>query len=212
VPARTGLLDNRSKLAGVGGIQSGRKSTYDPKNPQKSVEDQFEEMAEDHRILGYTLVARVNEDVQGASEYSKKLTREKWQWIMHTIQSQPIGLVHFYALNRATRRLAIFGAFMELCRKRNVLVVLGDRVYDPRDSRDAYYLSSQAVRDEGMVQETREASMRGIKYSARRGKPHGVELFGYKRIYRSGGRLERIEIVREEAWIVVGNRPARSRW
>lgn len=200
-----GRLTNRSDVSGLPAVQLGRKSTPDPRyeHLSASVEDQYTTLDQVEAELRYLVVAKVIEDNQGASEYSKKLDRDKWEWIVKTIEDHDIAVLSLYALSRATRRLRIFGELMELCRRKNVLIALQFRLYDPRDPRDAAYLASQAVRDEQAVLEQRESSKRGIVSAAKRGRPHGRNPYGYIRRYGSRRQLVAVTFNHDEALVIL---------
>jgi DNA invertase Pin-like site-specific DNA recombinase len=193
--ARKKLLTVHSDLTGLLCIEHGRKSTPDPKNPGKSVFDQFSVLDGQTADLGMVVYARVEEDNQGASAFSKNLTRAKLEHTMTLIRTQPIAVVAFWALNRHSRRLKIHGEFMELCYARNVLLLIGGKLMDPRDPADSLQLGINAVVNEHAAAVSRIDTLRGVASTAVEGKPHGPNVYGYRRIYDSkSGQLERVEI------------------
>jgi site-specific DNA recombinase len=199
-PAR---LTVASDLTGLLAVEYGRKSTPDPRNPGKSVEDQLGELDEECRRRGLIVAARLDDPTKGASKYSKAKVREAFETIIQMIESQPIAVLAVWELSRATRRLKIFGDLMELCEDRNVLILLRDRLYDPRDHRDRMTLGIRAVMDENEVALGRERTLRGVASAAAMGLPHGPHLYGYQRVYdQRTGALVRVELEPEQADIV----------
>jgi len=199
-PAR---LTVDSDLTGLLAVEYGRKSTPDPRNPGKSVEDQLGELDEQCARRGLTVVARLDDPSKGASKYSRAKVREAFESIIHMIETQHIAVFAVWELSRATRRLKIFGDLMELCEDRNVLIMLRDRLYDPCDHRDRMTLGIRAVMDENEVALGRERTLRGVASAAAMGLPHGRHVYGYRRIYdQRTGALVRVEEEPEQAAII----------
>ncbi len=77
------------------------------------------------------------------------------------------------------------------------------RLYDPAVARDRRSLLEDAVDAEYESDKTSERLLRSVRAAAELGKPHGKNLYGYRRVYDpQTRRLLRIEEHPEQAPIV----------
>lgn len=199
-PANLTVRDNLSRLLVV---KLGRKSTPDPRNPGKSVDDQLVQV--DLHCARHNLIERIRieEDRQGASQWSKRTERKKFEEAMAIIETEDIAVFAVWSLSRSARRLMTHGRMAEILERRNTLIMVEGRLYDCSEPQDRVSLGFQALMDENQVAVGRRDTMRGLASAAKLGLPHGPHLYGYQRIYdQKTAALERIDIVDAEAAII----------
>lgn len=76
-------------------------------------------------------------------------------------------------------------SLIELCEENGVriFVTTHGRTYDPANARDRRSLQEDAVDSEYESAKTSARIQRNVRAAAERGRPHGKNLYGYKRIY-----------------------------
>lgn len=210
-PARV----SKNKLAGTPGIFAGRKSTFDPKNPGKSQHDQWSFWQRANADKELSVYAFANEGTISASRFGKRNKyREVMEWIIWNIQAGTVAWVGWYAIDRATRDAEFGIPFVALCREHNVILVIDEDAYDPRQPDDEKRLLDMITTAQHMAARSRKNTLRGIEASALSGKPHGPECYGYRRIYNKSHELVSVEIVEEEAEVLreIAHRTLVERW
>ncbi len=198
-----GKLTNQSDLNGLPGVLLTRKSSPNLLNPGKSEQDQAAELEVEFQRRGIVEVARFVEPETGASAYSKRLFREAFEAALTMVREQEIAVLAWWDLSRSTRRVYKHAELMELLERRNTLLLVGGRVFDAGDPQDRQMLDYMAVQNQGQVMNSRHGTKRGITFSALAGRPHGVEIYGYRRAYHPGtGQLVSVDIYEPEAAII----------
>lgn len=198
------MMDLR-ELEGAEALVYARKSNPDPKNPGKSVADQTDVTVVRIKGFGATVIACLVDDGFGVTRHSKKKIREGFNTAISLIESRPsLRIIAMWSLSRSTRELDIYAQFINTCARHGVLLYIGGQFYDPDDWRDRQSLGYEAVKNEAEAAQIRENSMLGIDSSAKDGKPHGPNLYGYRRVYHDTTRaLIRVEIVPAQKAVLV---------
>lgn len=173
----------RDDLAGATAVLYARRSKHDPANPGKSTADQIDTQRVRAAKLGLQVVAEFTDDGIGASRYSTKKVRPGFVNAVEHLRSHPVDVFAVWELSRATRRLTVYSDLIELCEDRGTYLLVGDRIYDPLDSTDQMVLSMTAVQDSVEVARIRQRTLRGVESIAAAGRPHGRNIYGYKRVY-----------------------------
>jgi DNA invertase Pin-like site-specific DNA recombinase len=198
-----GRLTNRSDLSGLPGIMLTRKSNPNPQNPDKSIEDQTTDLEAEFERRGIVEVARFEEPETGASAYSRRLFRQKFESALELVRTTDIAVLAWWDLSRSTRRVYKHAELMELLELRNTLLLVGGRLFDCADPQDRQTLDFMAVMNQAQVMNSRAGTKRGLEKSAKAGRPHGVEIYGYRRRYDpSTRRLLSVDIYEPEAEII----------
>ncbi len=182
-----------------------RKSTEDPRNPGKSVGDQLREARAEATMRGFTVdEAHVfSDDGLSASRHAKRKARPGYAALVAAIDGSAIDVLVMAEQSRASRRLSVMGALIELCAERDVRLVLGGRDVDPSNPADLVLVAVQSGMDAAESERTRERSLRGARGAALEGKPAGKNMYGYQRTYDPATRrLLSVEPVADEAVIV----------
>lgn len=172
----------RDDLTGATTVLYARRSKPDPANPGKSIDDQIDAQRARARRLGLNVVAEFTDDGIGASRHSTK-TRPGFAAAVDYLRDNSAQVFSTWELSRATRRLRVFSDLMELCEERQMLLLVGDRIFDPIDPTDQMVLGMTAVQDTAEVARLRERVLRGVASTAVQGRPHGRNIYGYERIY-----------------------------
>ena len=163
----------------------GRKSTEDARNPGKSVSDQLREARVEAERRGYVVDDDLvfSDDGVSASRHARHKARPGFAALLAAIESGRVDVVLMAELSRATRRLAVLGALIETCADQGVTLVLGGRDVDPSDPNDILLTAVNGGADHAESERARARTLRGVRGAADRGRPHGKNVYGYRRIY-----------------------------
>lgn len=182
-----------------------RKSKEDAKRPGKSVRDQIAEARAEITMRGYELdEAHVYaDDGISASRHARRKARPGYAALVQAIEAGELDVLVMAEQSRASRRLSVIGALVELCQEHGVRMVMGGRDVDPSNPTDLMIVGVTAGMDAAESERTRERILRATKASAKAGRPAGKHQFGYRRVYDpTTGALQSVEIVPEEAAII----------
>lgn len=144
---------------------------------------------------------------RSASRYAK-LVREDFKRLIEDLETGNFGadVLAIWESSRGSRRVGEWVDLVDLCRQRNVLiwVTTHGRAYDPNRSRDRRSLLEDAVDAEYESDKISERRKRSARASAAEGRPHGKNIYGYRRVYDEGTRdLLRVEPRPEQARVVI---------
>lgn len=170
----------------------------------KSIEEQVDECVADLEELGAT-VAGTYTDTVSASPYAKK-AREGYPKLLEAIEAGDLDMVTCWLPDRAGRELEEWSRFLKLCGKRGVLIRVKDhgRTYDVNNPHDWRTLADAGIDAQYFSEKLSRAVLRGVRGSARAGRPAaGPCPYGYRRTYsEETGELTGQEINEEQAAIV----------
>ena len=145
---------------------------------------------------------------RSASRFATK-AREAFQDLLDDLRNGAFDadVLVLWESSRGSRRLDEWATLIDLCSKRNVhiFVTTHRHLYDPGNARDRRSLGEDAVDSEYESGKTSERIQRHVRDAAKAGKPHGKNLYGYRRVYRpgpSGPELDYIEEHPDQAPIV----------
>lgn len=179
-----------------------RESKYEARQANRSPEEQVEvgrEWCNDH---GHTVVEIIIEAGTSASRHART-TRDGWQRAKQLIADREVDVLVTWASNRATRQLGEYVELRDLCATHNVLWCSKGRLLDLSRADDRLTTGLQAVVDDHAVELLREDVHRSLRANARRGRPQGRTLYGYRRVYDTETRaLVRQEPHPDQAWLV----------
>jgi DNA invertase Pin-like site-specific DNA recombinase len=198
-------MKTKEKASPVRAAVYARKSSEDARNPGKSVSDQVREATAEAAMRGYELSqAHVFADLQAsASRHAKNKPRPQYAALLSVIAAGEVDTVVMAEQSRASRRMSVMGALVELCADHGVKLVLGGRDVDPTNPSDLVLLGVQSGMDAAESERTSERCLRGARGLALAGLPAGKNLYGYARIYDVTTRtLIAVEVVPDEAFII----------
>ncbi|MEO3856095.1 recombinase family protein [Acrocarpospora sp. B8E8] len=124
---------------------------------------------------------------RSASKYAKQ-ARKDWELLLDEIRGGNIDVLVVWDPSRATRDRLVWAALAAICEEQGVKIAASGRVYDLADPDDAFQLDlffSLGVRESGV---TRKRVLRTVRANAATGRPHGRQLFGYRRLYHETTR------------------------
>ena len=106
--------------------------------------------------------------------------------------------------SRGSREPIEWFGFLDACRNTGTLVYVSShkRTYDVRIARDWKVLAEDGVNSAHESNIISERSLRGIRRSARKGRPHGKLQFGFIRVYDETGKFVEQKAHPEQAPIV----------
>lgn len=122
-----------------------------------------------------------------ASRYSKK-TRGDFQQLLDDLDGGRFAaeLLWLWESSRGSRKVSEWVVLLELCEQHGVVfyVHTHGRTYDPGNARDRRTLLEDAVDAEWETAKSSERIKRVVRARANDGRPHGRNLYGYRREYR----------------------------
>lgn len=144
---------------------------------------------------------------RSASRYAK-LAREDFRRLVTDLASGEFGadVLAIWESSRGSRRVGEWVDLVDLCKERNILiwVTTHGRSYDPARARDRRSLLEDAVDAEYESDKISERRRRSARAAAEEGRPHGRNIYGYRRVYDSETRaLLRVEPRPGEAEVIV---------
>ncbi|GII88201.1 site-specific recombinase DNA invertase Pin [Sphaerisporangium siamense] len=190
-----------------------RKSSYRGKKASvgRSVAEQLEEERRWCADNGAVEVDTYIDDDRSASRYATK-EREEFERLVGDIQARRGNIVLAWESSRLQRDLDVYVRLRKACMENDVLWCYGGRIYDMNDRDDRRMTAYDAIRDEDAAEEISARVKRAMRANARDGRPHGVPLYGYRRVYDDRRKLISVEIVESEAKVIreVARRVAES--
>lgn len=143
---------------------------------------------------------------RSASRYAK-LAREDFRRLVADLASGEFGadVLAIWESSRGSRRVGEWVDLVDLCKERNILiwVTTHGRAYDPARARDRRSLLEDAVDAEYESDKISERRRRSARAAAEEGRPHGRNIYGYRRVYDSETReLLRVEPRPGEAEVI----------
>jgi site-specific DNA recombinase len=176
-----------------------RKSTPDRRNPDRS-RSTVEQEADCRRWcdeMGIHVLEVIVDDGISASRYGKK-ERTGWQRVLDLIGNGTADTLVTWETSRATRQLGEFAALRDLLRANGAQWIASGKVADLGLTGAVH-----AVIDEHSAEEGRARIHRAMRANAEKGRPHGPNVYGYRRVYDPHTRaLIRTELDPEQAPVV----------
>lgn len=173
----------------------------DPRQLGRSVEEQVAECSAWAEREGWEIV-RVVRETASASRYAR-VERRYWNEVLEVVSAGEVDALLTWENSRATRDLTAYTELRKVCVDSGVKWGYSGRLFDlaERDSRFRTGLDALLAEDEAA--RTSERILRSVRHAALAGRPHGKNLYGYRRVYDSATRqLIRIEPHPAQATIV----------
>jgi DNA invertase Pin-like site-specific DNA recombinase len=178
----------RRDLHDLAGLRCGlysRASQFTRRTPDKSVSDQDADGVHWAGANGVVIAGNYIDNDRSASRFAKR-AREDFARLCADIAAEKLDIIWFFDVSRGAREMGVFIPLRDLCREKNVLMVVGGQVLDMRVPMHSQMLTNAAVHAESLPDQISEGVLRGIEGAARKGRPHGKVPFGYLRIYDRG--------------------------
>lgn len=160
-----------------------------------SIEQQNRENVQACETYQWQVVARYQDPGISASRFTDQVRPDHMR-LLADVEAGDLDVVAFWEVSRGDRKLAIWAAFLDTCRDRNIRIYVTshDYLYDLRILRDW-----RAMADEGVSahEESEKISLRvnrSVRDAIREGRPLGQAPYGYERIYHSRTK----ELVRQQ--------------
>lgn len=156
----------------------------------KSPAQQHEENSRAVVAHGWELHAEPYQDVdKGASRHSR-VTRDGYARLVEDIEGGRFGaeILVIWESSRGSRRVSEWAALVDLCAEARIkiYVTAHDHLYDPSRGRDRRSLHEDAVDSEYETDKMSDRIRRAVNANAKEGRPHGKNLYGYRRTYEQG--------------------------
>jgi len=162
----------------------------------KSISEQVREARAAAQRLGWH-VPENREFVDDGLSASSFATKERpgWLELRRFIEAGLVNGVIIWAVNRASREVEDWSGFLNLCKKRRVLiyVIVHDRTYEPARAHDFKELLNEGI-DGWYDSEKKSIDVRrGVNGAKSAGRPLSGLAIGYRKVYE-GPRLVNLEI------------------
>lgn len=176
-------MELRGKDAGIY-KRASRDTAVGTRMEGMSVEGQDEEGRERADELGLKVVDVYNDNNASGSEYRQK-EREHWPRMLADIEAGKLQVIIMWDTSRGSRDLEDWVKFLKLIARKGVLVhaVSHDRTYDPTNHRDWQVLAEDGVKNAAYSKQLSANLKRGFKSAAKKGRPRGKAVFGWRRVY-----------------------------
>lgn len=195
-------------MDGIGdGWLYGRKSAYrgKQKGRGRSVKEQLSEgrlWCEENDV---PVAGQYVDDDSSASPLGGGV-REDYERMITDIQSgniKPRDVVVAWESSRLQRDLAVYVRLRDACWKGGVLWSINGRLYDLSRREDRKTSAYDAIQAEDEAYEISDRVKRTLRSNATLGRPHGVQLWGYRRVFDAGtGDLVEVVFVEDVAEIL----------
>lgn len=164
-----------------------------------SVDEQVELLTEATEKAGGTVTAIHTDRAVSASGRQK--IRPGFDALQSEIAGGTLDAVALWETSRASRRLAEWATFRDLCIRHGVLWVTPNGIENPAKERLQHGVKAVVAEEE--AEQTAQRVRRSLAASAKQGRPHGRDVYGYRRVYNPDTRaMERVEVEPGEAVIV----------
>jgi DNA invertase Pin-like site-specific DNA recombinase len=187
----------------------GRKSSYrgKQKGRGRSVREQLSEgrlWCDEH---GVPVAGEYVDDDRSASRLgSAGQTREDFERLITDIEDgriRPGDVVVTWEASRLYRDLAVYVQLRDACWRAGVLWCINGRLYDLSRREDRKASAYDAIQAEDEAYEISDRVKRTLRSNAAAGRPHGVNLWGYRRVFDPDtGDLVQVVIDEEIAGIL----------
>ena len=180
-----------------------RKSTKDPKNPDKSVDDQAAEARAEVARRGWTLIEELSDSGISASRFANGKARPDYERLFELVETGKADAIVCFELSRLARQQSTLWLLIEMCQRKGVVVVVDGRETDMLNPGDLLLSGVKGSMDAVSSEETSLRVKRGLASSAAAGRMVPRTPYGYRRVYDPATRAElRVDVCPEEAEIV----------
>ncbi|MGI5374901.1 recombinase family protein [Streptomyces sp. CA-251387] len=170
--------------------------SIDTSGYERSNDDQHDENTYVTADNGITLVGQPYRDVGSASRFALK-ERDDFVRLMADLEANTFGaqVLVMWENSRGSRQPREWLDLIDACQARGVKIFITThaRLYDLDKWRDRHALQEESLKAAAASEETSERVTRTLASNARKGKPHGLIPYGYRRTYtkvrNSKGRL-----------------------
>lgn len=122
---------------------------------------------------------------RSASGYAKR-TREDFARLVTDLETDEFhaDVLAIWESSRGSRRVGEWVELVDICKEKDVRiwVTTHGRLYDPNNARDRRTLLEDAVDAEYESDKISERRRRSVRAAAEEGRPHGKNIYGYRRI------------------------------
>jgi DNA invertase Pin-like site-specific DNA recombinase len=172
---------------------------------ERSLEEQETSGRERLSASGWPLTG-VYSDRTSASRFARK-DRPDWGRLVGDVERCRFGVLWIWESSRGDRDAETWLGLLRRCRERNVLIHVEthSRTYDMGNARDWRTLAEDGIDNAYESEKTSLRIKRDLRANAAKGRPHGVTLYGYERVYdertkelrEQRAHLQRGPVVRE---------------
>lgn len=158
------------------------RASHDPRKRGTSTRDQFEVGEMVCEELGAEIYGYYEDRGLSATRKAKKV-RKDFQRLTADAEAGCFNVIVYADKSRIARDLEVSIPLRSLCERTGVKIYYDGRLYDMRVPKDRQDFTNDAVAAEAEGEDIIKRADRTARLNARRGRPHGVVAFGYRRRY-----------------------------
>lgn len=159
------------------------RSSNDPTKKGRSVADQLDDGVDLCASRGWPVAGLFDGDIDASASRWRRHERADFTAMLDGIRAGKCRIVVAYEASRYYRDLEQYVQLRNACMDSGVLLCYGGTVYDLSKKEDRRTTAQDALEAEEEADAIRKRVLRGTRSSAKRGRPHGRILYGYKREY-----------------------------
>lgn len=150
---------------------------------ERSIAEQESEGRSRLEANGWPL-ADVYSDRTSASRFARA-GRPDWERLLRDVELRRFGVLWIWESSRGDRDAETWLGLLRRCRDSKVLIHVEThgRTYDMNNARDWRTLADDGIDNAYESEKTSLRVQRDLRSNAAKGRPHGVTLYGYQRIY-----------------------------
>lgn len=153
----------------------------------KSPAQQHEENARAAAGHGWTLHSEPYKDIDKGASRQSRAKRDGYAQLVDDIEHGRFEaeILVLWESSRGSRRVGEWATLIDLCEDAGIkiYVTAHDHLYDPSNARDRRSLQDDAVDSEYETSKMSGRILRAVNANAKEGRPHGKNLYGYRRTY-----------------------------
>jgi site-specific DNA recombinase len=174
----------RAGLYGRVSLQRKRKKGARATAEDRSCRQQDEANSAACERYGWSVAARYADPGRSASRFARA-AREDYERLLADITARRLDVVVFWESSRGGRELVAWATLLHECRRCGVKIYITDHdhLYDLDIARDWRTLAEDGVDSAYESEKTARRIRRDVDDNAAAGRPHGLILFGYERLY-----------------------------
>ncbi|GAA0704444.1 hypothetical protein GCM10010193_69280 [Kitasatospora atroaurantiaca] len=158
------------------------RASHDPKKQGRSIRDQFTVGELECEDRGWTIHDYYEDRDLSASRKARKV-RKNFERLVADMEAGLIDVVVYAERSRVSRTLEVSVKLRDVCERTGVLLCYDGRIYDMRVPSDRKEFTRDALQSEEEAEAIIARADRTARLNAKRGRPHGIVPFGYKRRY-----------------------------
>lgn len=198
-------LELATETALMAGPVSGRplraviyaRVSSDPRQQLRSVSQQLDECTAECERRGWPVVKVFKDNDRSASRYATK-NRPEYEKLITFLRLGNADVLVTWESSRAQRDLEAYVRLRKVAEENGLQWCYKGRLYDLSRTDDRFTTGLDALLDERESSVTRDRILRDMRANALKGRPHGMNVYGYRRIYDAETKAFVAQVIRDD--------------